>query len=110
MNVIARQQQEHLAPDDFRDQLVVYKRMRQQHQRQLQQLESRLQAEMQEHKRNLDKESENQLHQLEKEMEKLRAKHKGDLEAKVSLKQMVRKNKCLYSEVHNYEPRGFCFM
>lgn len=58
-NVIARQQQEHKpGADRMHDQLMVYKRMRQSHQRQLEILESKLRTEMNDHRRQLDKEYE----------------------------------------------------
>ena len=62
----------------------VYKQMRQQHQKQLLQLENKLKNEMNEHKRQLDREYEQQVHQFEKEMEKLKSKHKTDFDQKVS--------------------------
>lgn len=62
----------------------VYKQMRQQHQKQLLQLENKLKSEMNEHKRQLDREYEQQVHQFEREMEKLKGKHKTDFDQKVS--------------------------
>jgi thousand and one amino acid protein kinase len=57
--VIARQQQEHQpGADRMHDQLMVYKRMRQSHQRQLEILENKLRTEMNDHRRQLDKEYE----------------------------------------------------
>ena len=46
----------------MRDQLEVYKKLRQNHQREVLILESKLQAEMNEHRRTLDKEYDSQVH------------------------------------------------
>lgn len=58
--------------------------MRQQHQKQLFQLENKLKNEMNEHKKQLDREYEQQVHQFEREMEKLKSKHKTDFDQKVN--------------------------
>jgi thousand and one amino acid protein kinase len=58
--------------------------MRQQHQKQLLQLENKLKNEMNEHRKQLDREYEQQVHQFEREMEKLKSKHKTDFDQKVS--------------------------
>ena len=83
INAILRQREEHQSNDDFREQMNVYKQMRQQHQKQLLQLENKLRTEMNEHKKQLDKEYEQQVHQFEREMEKLKTKHKTDFDQKV---------------------------
>ena len=57
--------------------------MRQKHQKQLLQLENTLKSEMNEHKKQLDREYESQVHQFEREMEKLKSKHKNDFDHKV---------------------------
>lgn len=62
----------------------VYKQMRQQHQKQLLQLENKLKNEMNEHRKQLDREYEQQVHQFEREMEKLKNKHKTDFDQKVT--------------------------
>ena len=82
-NVIARQQQEHQQSDAYREQLQGYKRLRQQHQKQILNLEQKQQSEMMEHRRSLEREFEAQMHSFDKEMEKLKAKHKAELEQKV---------------------------
>lgn len=84
INAILRQREQHQSNDDFREQMNVYKQMRQQHQKQLLQLETKLKNEMNEHKRQLDREYEQQVHQFEREMEKLKGKHKTDFDQKVS--------------------------
>lgn len=83
INAILRQREQHQSNDDFREQMNVYKQMRQQHQKQLLQLENKLKNEMNEHKKQLDREYESQVHQFEREMEKLKSKHKTDFDQKV---------------------------
>lgn len=83
INAILRQREQHQSNDDFREQMNVYKQMRQQHQKQLVQLENKVNNEMNEHKRQLDREYEQQVHQFEREMEKLKSKHKTDFDHKV---------------------------
>ena len=46
----------------MRDQLEVYKKLRQNHQKEVRTLESRLQMEMNDHRRNLDREYDQQVH------------------------------------------------
>jgi len=93
-NVIARQQQEHQQSDAYREQLQGYKRLRQQHQKQILNLEQKQQSEMMEHRRSLEREFEAQMHSFDKEMEKLKAKHKAELEQKV--KQGISEEKKLH--------------
>ncbi|XP_048581800.1 serine/threonine-protein kinase TAO1 isoform X2 [Nematostella vectensis] len=101
-NVIARQLQEHRSgADQMHDQLLVYKRMRQNHQRQLQQLENKLQAEMNDHRRQLDKEYDQMVHQFEKELDKLRTRHKAEVEQKV--KQMQSDEKKLLRHIRDQQ-------
>eukprot|EP00794_Sanderia_malayensis_P013917 gene13917-15366_t len=82
-NVVVRQQQEHQQTDAYREQLQGYKRLRQQHQKQILNLESKQQTEMGEHRRSLEREFETQMHAFDKEMEKLKNRHRADLEQKV---------------------------
>lgn len=102
-NVIARQHQEHNRPggDDVQNQLAVYKRMRQNHQRQLHTLENKLLAEMNEHRRVLDKEYDQQVHQFEKELDKLRARHKAELEQR--FKQNATDERKLLKEIRDMQ-------
>jgi len=81
--LVARQLHEHQGSEAYREQLQVYKRLRQQHQNLIIQLEQRQQQEMYEHRKALEKEFENQMHAFDKEMEKLKAKHRTELEQKV---------------------------
>jgi len=62
-NLIARQHQEHNRQgDEMRDQLEVYKKLRQNHQKEVRILETRLQMEMNDHRRNLDREYDQQVY------------------------------------------------
>lgn len=62
-NLIARQHQEHNREgDEMRNQLEVYKKLRQNHQKEVRILESRLEIEMNDHRRNLDREYDQQVH------------------------------------------------
>ena len=81
-SIITRQAREH--ENELREQFTGYKRMRRQHQKQLQTLETRLAAEMDELRQKLDKEFENGLQSSNKELEKLLQKHTSELEKKVS--------------------------
>jgi len=81
--MVAKQLQEHQSSDAYREQLQVYKRLRQQHQKLIIQLEQRQQQEMYEHRKALEREFENQMHTFDKEMEKLKTKHRQELEQKV---------------------------
>lgn len=79
---VARQMQEHKGSDAYREQLQVYKRLRQQHQKLILQLEQRQKQEMCDHRKALEREFENQMHTFDKEMEKLKSKHRQELEQK----------------------------
>lgn len=97
-NLIARQHQEHNRQgDEMRDQLEVYKKLRQNHQKEVRILESRLQMEMNDHRRNLDREYDQQVHQFEKDLEKLRTRQKTEMEQK--LKQMSADEKRLLRHI-----------
>lgn len=82
-NVVAKQHQEHQSSDAYREQLQGYKRLRQQHQKQILNLEQKQQGEMGEHRRTLEREFETQMHAFDREMEKLKTKHRTELEGKV---------------------------
>ncbi|XP_020608657.1 serine/threonine-protein kinase TAO3-like isoform X2 [Orbicella faveolata] len=97
-NLIARQHQEHNRQgDEMRDQLEVYKKLRQNHQKEVRILEGRLQLEMNDHRRNLDREYDQQVHQFEKDLEKLRTRQKTEMEQK--LKQMSADEKRLLKHI-----------
>uniref|UniRef100_A0A3B5B6D9 non-specific serine/threonine protein kinase n=1 Tax=Stegastes partitus TaxID=144197 RepID=A0A3B5B6D9_9TELE len=77
---LTRQIKEHEQDSELREQILGYKRMRRQHQKQLMALENKLKAEMDEHRLRLDKELENQRNSFAQEMEKLVKKHQGSME------------------------------
>lgn len=77
---------EHEQDSELREQILGYKRMRRQHQKQLMALENKLKAEMDEHRLRLDKELENQRNSFAQEMEKLIKKHQVSMEKDVGSK------------------------
>uniref|UniRef100_A0A3Q3N302 non-specific serine/threonine protein kinase n=1 Tax=Mastacembelus armatus TaxID=205130 RepID=A0A3Q3N302_9TELE len=77
---LTRQIKEHEQDSELREQILGYKRMRRQHQKQLMALENKLKAEMDEHRLRLDKELENQRNNFAQEMEKLIKKHQASME------------------------------
>uniref|UniRef100_A0AAQ5Z2U7 non-specific serine/threonine protein kinase n=1 Tax=Amphiprion ocellaris TaxID=80972 RepID=A0AAQ5Z2U7_AMPOC len=77
---LTRQIKEHEQDSELREQILGYKRMRRQHQKQLMALENKLKAEMDEHRLRLDKELENQRNSFAQEMEKLVKKHQASME------------------------------
>ncbi|XP_068601208.1 serine/threonine-protein kinase TAO1 [Brachionichthys hirsutus] len=79
-SVLTRQIKEHEQDSELREQILGYKRMRRQHQKQLMALENKLKAEMDEHRLRLDKELENQRNSFVQEMEKLVKKHQASME------------------------------
>ncbi|XP_030599913.1 serine/threonine-protein kinase TAO1 isoform X1 [Archocentrus centrarchus] len=79
-SVLTRQIKEHEQDSELREQILGYKRMRRQHQKQLMALENKLKAEMDEHRLRLDKELENQRNSFAQEMEKLIKKHQVSME------------------------------
>ncbi|XP_029964101.1 serine/threonine-protein kinase TAO1-like isoform X2 [Salarias fasciatus] len=79
-SVLTRQIKEHEQDSELREQILGYKRMRRQHQKQLMALENKLKAEMDEHRLRLDKELENQRNSFTQEMEKLVKKHQASME------------------------------
>lgn len=83
---LTRQIKEHEQDSELREQILGYKRMRRQHQKQLMALENKLKAEMDEHRLRLDKELENQRNNFAQEMEKLIKKHQASMEKDVFLK------------------------
>uniref|UniRef100_A0A3Q3WU57 non-specific serine/threonine protein kinase n=1 Tax=Mola mola TaxID=94237 RepID=A0A3Q3WU57_MOLML len=77
---LTRQIKEHEQDSELREQILGYKRMRRQHQKQLMALENKLKTEMDEHRLRLDKELENQRNTFAQEMEKLIKKHQASME------------------------------
>lgn len=82
---LTRQIKEHEQNSELREQILGYKRMRRQHQKQLLALENKLKAEKDEHRLRLDKELENQRNSFSQEMEKLVKKHQASSEKDVSV-------------------------
>ena len=80
---LTRQIKEHEQDSELREQILGYKRMRRQHQKQLMALENKLKAEMDEHRLRLDKELENQRNSFAQEIEKLVKKHQASMEKDV---------------------------
>ncbi|XP_006824331.1 serine/threonine-protein kinase TAO1-B-like [Saccoglossus kowalevskii] len=87
--IVSAQAHAHKDENELREQMTGYKRMRRQHQKQLQQLENKVAAEMEEHKQKLDKEFEQGTHTSGKELEKLLQRHQLELD---------RKNKAITTE------------
>uniref|UniRef100_A0A8C7YXK4 non-specific serine/threonine protein kinase n=1 Tax=Oryzias sinensis TaxID=183150 RepID=A0A8C7YXK4_9TELE len=77
---LTRQIKEHEQDSELRQQMLGYKRMRRQHQKQLMALENKLKAEIDEHRLRLDKELENQRNNFAQEMDKLVKKHQASME------------------------------
>ncbi|EDV21721.1 uncharacterized protein TRIADDRAFT_30095 [Trichoplax adhaerens] len=80
ISFVSRERREHASHNNYREQLLIYTRMRQQHQHQLQSLNAKLTSELHEQIKQLDKDHESFLHGTERELERIRNKHKGDLE------------------------------
>ncbi|XP_022096284.1 serine/threonine-protein kinase TAO1-like isoform X3 [Acanthaster planci] len=79
-SIVTRQAKEH--ESEMREQVTGYKRMRRLHQKQLQQLETRLKAEMEELRQKLDKEYEQCVQTNAKDLEKLSQKHQQEEDRK----------------------------
>jgi len=81
--MVSRQAEEWQLQSELREQMQGYKRMRQQHKTQMQQLESRHKAELSAHYRMQEKELEQLRSTYERELEKLRSKHRGEMDQRV---------------------------
>eukprot|EP00918_Siedleckia_nematoides_P017313 GHVU01037203.1.p1 GENE.GHVU01037203.1~~GHVU01037203.1.p1 ORF type:complete len:968 (+),score=169.62 GHVU01037203.1:22-2925(+) len=106
--IVSQQQMEHAHDNEMREQMTGYKRMRQQHQKQLQQVENKFKSEMEEHKTRLDREYENLNQTFMRELEKLRQKHQGDRDktnraSTVGEKRLLRQARGMHEE----ELKGF---
>ncbi|XP_060561301.1 serine/threonine-protein kinase TAO1-like [Ruditapes philippinarum] len=86
-HIVTKQIQEHEHSNELNEQFAGYKRMRKQHQKQLQQLETKYSAEMEEHKVKLDKEYETTRQSFTMELEKLKRKMIQDLEKRQKINQ-----------------------
>lgn len=81
-SIVTKQHKEHERSNELREQFAGYKRMRKQHQKQLQQMESKFQGEMEEHKQKLDKEYEGTRQNFMLEIDRLKKKMQQELEKK----------------------------
>lgn len=81
-SIVTKQMQEHEHSNELKEQFAGYKRMRKQHQKQMQQMESKFRAEMEDHKQKLDKEYESTRQNFTMEIDKLKRKIVQDLEKK----------------------------
>ncbi|XP_033627637.1 serine/threonine-protein kinase TAO3-like isoform X1 [Asterias rubens] len=79
-SIVTRQAKEH--ESELREQFTGYKRMRRTHQKQLQQLETKLKAEMEELRQKLDKEYEQCVQTNAKDLDKLVQKHQAEVDRK----------------------------
>ncbi|XP_052268618.1 serine/threonine-protein kinase TAO1-like isoform X2 [Dreissena polymorpha] len=79
-SIVNKQIQEHEHSNELKEQFAGYKRMRKQHQKQLQQMEAKYKAEMDEHKQKLDREYDSNSNNFKMEIEKLKRKMIADLE------------------------------
>uniref|UniRef100_A0A3B3VY86 non-specific serine/threonine protein kinase n=1 Tax=Poecilia latipinna TaxID=48699 RepID=A0A3B3VY86_9TELE len=79
-SALTRQMKEHEQESELREQILGYKRMRRQHQKQLLALENKLKTEMDEHRLRLDKELETQRNNFAQELEKVVKKHQASME------------------------------
>lgn len=77
---------EHEQESELREQILGYKRMRRQHQKQLLALENKLKTEKDEHRLRLDKELETQRNNFAQELEKVVKKHQASMEKDVSFR------------------------
>ncbi|XP_077995180.1 serine/threonine-protein kinase TAO1-like [Glandiceps talaboti] len=106
--IVSAQAMEHQRENELREQMSGYKRMRRQHQKQLQQLENRVGSEMEEHKQRLDKEFEQFMQVNSKDLEKLLQKHQTEMDRKV--KSTATEEKKLYKSMlqqNEFELKNF---
>lgn len=81
-SIVNKQLKEHEHSNELREQFTGYKRMRKQHQKQLQQTEGKFATEMEEHKQRLDKEYDTLRQNFSMEVDKLHKKHLQELDKK----------------------------
>ncbi|XP_064613495.1 serine/threonine-protein kinase TAO1-like isoform X2 [Liolophura sinensis] len=92
-SIVTKQIMEHEHENELREQFTGYKRMRRQHQKQLQQMESKFKAEMEDHKCKLDREYETLRFNFQKELDRLRVKHQQDLDKRQKTNAALEKRK-----------------
>ncbi|KAK3758245.1 hypothetical protein RRG08_061091 [Elysia crispata] len=78
-SIVQKQIKQHERNNDYRN-FTVYKRLRKAHQKELQTVESRFKAEMEDHKQKLDREYENLRQRFGRELEKLKVQHAAELD------------------------------
>lgn len=78
-SIVQKQIKQHERNNEYRN-FTVYKRLRKAHQKELQTMESRFKAEMEDHKQKLDREYENLRQRFGRELEKLKVHHVAELE------------------------------
>ncbi|KAI0220730.1 Serine/threonine-protein kinase TAO1 [Lamellibrachia satsuma] len=100
-SIVTQQQREHIQENVMREQMTGYKRMRRQHQKQLQQLEDKFDQEMEEHKQKLDKEYETLMQNFQRELEQLKQKHDKELDKKQRQAANQERKKLRQMQQHN---------
>ncbi|XP_076452908.1 serine/threonine-protein kinase TAO3-like isoform X2 [Babylonia areolata] len=78
-SIVRQEIKQHAHSNEYRN-FTIYKRLRKQHQKELQSMESRFKGEMEEHKQKLDREYENLRAKCSKELDRLKANHNSELE------------------------------
>ncbi|GFO29630.1 serine/threonine-protein kinase tao1 [Plakobranchus ocellatus] len=78
-SIVQKQIKQHERNNDYRN-FTVYKRLRKAHQKELQTMETRFKAEMEDHKQKLDREYESLRQRFGRELEKLKVQHAGELD------------------------------
>ncbi|XP_055957551.1 serine/threonine-protein kinase TAO1-B isoform X3 [Patella vulgata] len=81
-SIVHKQIKEHEHSNELREQFTGYKRLRKQHQKELQTMENKFAIEMEEHKTKLDKEYEKLRNKFATELERLRLNHISELDKK----------------------------
>ncbi|KAK7087376.1 serine/threonine-protein kinase TAO1-like isoform X3 [Littorina saxatilis] len=78
-SIVRQEIKQHAHSNEYRN-FTVYKRLRKMHQKDLQSMESKFKAEMEEHKQRLDREYENLRAKFSKELDRLKANHSSELD------------------------------
>ncbi|PVD33088.1 hypothetical protein C0Q70_08537 [Pomacea canaliculata] len=105
-SIVRQEIKQHERSNELRN-FTVYKRLRKMHQKELQSMESRFSAEMDEHKQRLDREYESLRAKFSKELERLKQQHTTELER--HSKNMVAQEKKLVRDTslsHENEKRS----
>ncbi|XP_041347445.1 serine/threonine-protein kinase TAO1-like isoform X2 [Gigantopelta aegis] len=90
-SIMLNEIKDHEQSNDLKEQFTGYKRLRKQHQKELQQMETRFKSDMEEHKQKLDKEYEGLRQKFMREMEKLKLQHTQELEKEQKMSQQQEK-------------------